>query len=411
MSLSDPLTLLRDFTVAKRPIELQGEHIVFGSTRFARSAPTAYREKGGAGDYYATDALWFLLENSSLGHGAYVQKCGQQGVKVVSLADRKRLLQYLQGEVAESSAVDYARYQPVQPEVADERVTETIDIKAEEEEEEVDEAKRAEEEEKRLKQMSEAKAAFAKILEDPKAVDAPKPSKATKAAKAATATPTAPSGAAPAAAKADAAGGEGEGAVAPAAADLATGEGTAAAAEEGEAPAPGAAQDTGVAAVADAKSIKELAKAFVKDDREKTKAIIKREKRLASRKSILLSDSLTSFPLVTQVHRDTSRCLFSSSPRIHVRLPVCTDPALAPQLARSWMGSRSATGRSWTRRTSGVRRQRQRDLPRQWCEVVAPPHPSLLVGGGSLLPHCSVEFSPRWRLAAPLAILLAVHLA
>lgn len=114
MSLSDPLTLLREFTITKRPIELQGEHLVFGSTRFARSAQTAYREKGGTGEYYAIDSLWFLLENVSEKHGIYVQKCSQQGVKPVSLPDRKLLLQYLNGEVSESSSVDYARYKPAQ---------------------------------------------------------------------------------------------------------------------------------------------------------------------------------------------------------------------------------------------------------------------------------------------------------
>ena len=114
MSLSDPLTLLREFTIAKRPIELQGEHIVFGTTRFARSAPTAYRERGGAGNYYTTDSLWFLLENVNEKHGPYVQKCGQQNIPPVSLPDKKLLLQYLKGEVTESSSVDYARYQPVQ---------------------------------------------------------------------------------------------------------------------------------------------------------------------------------------------------------------------------------------------------------------------------------------------------------
>ena len=43
MSLSDPLTLLREFTTAKRKVVIDGEHIVFGKTRFAKDAPTAYK--------------------------------------------------------------------------------------------------------------------------------------------------------------------------------------------------------------------------------------------------------------------------------------------------------------------------------------------------------------------------------
>ena len=43
MSFSDPLTLLREFTIAKNEASLVGEHIVFGTTRFPRAAPTAYK--------------------------------------------------------------------------------------------------------------------------------------------------------------------------------------------------------------------------------------------------------------------------------------------------------------------------------------------------------------------------------
>ena len=43
-TLSDPLTLLRDYTMAKTPITLEGDHIVFGSKlRFARGAAVARR--------------------------------------------------------------------------------------------------------------------------------------------------------------------------------------------------------------------------------------------------------------------------------------------------------------------------------------------------------------------------------
>ena len=32
-TLSDPLTLLREFTLAKQPVQLIGEHVVFGRVR------------------------------------------------------------------------------------------------------------------------------------------------------------------------------------------------------------------------------------------------------------------------------------------------------------------------------------------------------------------------------------------
>ena len=36
-SLTDPLTLMREFVMAKKPITLEGDHVVFGRTRFART--------------------------------------------------------------------------------------------------------------------------------------------------------------------------------------------------------------------------------------------------------------------------------------------------------------------------------------------------------------------------------------
>ena len=42
-TLSDPLTLLRRFTMTKQPVKLVGDYLVFGRVRFSRAAPTAYR--------------------------------------------------------------------------------------------------------------------------------------------------------------------------------------------------------------------------------------------------------------------------------------------------------------------------------------------------------------------------------
>ena len=64
-TLADPLTLLRDFTVEKKSITRDGDHIVFGRTRFLRSAPTAYRQSGGAKDFYTIDSVWSLLEQGT----------------------------------------------------------------------------------------------------------------------------------------------------------------------------------------------------------------------------------------------------------------------------------------------------------------------------------------------------------
>ena len=44
-SLTDPLTLMREYTMAKKPITLDGDHIVFGRTRFPRKAKTAFTKE------------------------------------------------------------------------------------------------------------------------------------------------------------------------------------------------------------------------------------------------------------------------------------------------------------------------------------------------------------------------------
>ena len=79
MSLSDPLTLLREHTVAKKPITLEGEHVVFGGKlRFARKALTAFRASGGNKEHYAIDSVWSLLQGKA---GAeYAKFVGEQKI-------------------------------------------------------------------------------------------------------------------------------------------------------------------------------------------------------------------------------------------------------------------------------------------------------------------------------------------
>ena len=106
----DPLTLLREHTVAGQPVTLEGDHILFGVTRFARTAPTAYRASVAsiAGGFYPVDALWFLLQNADAKQGEYVKTCKAQGIAAVSLVDKKGVLQYLRGEVESTRAIDWA---------------------------------------------------------------------------------------------------------------------------------------------------------------------------------------------------------------------------------------------------------------------------------------------------------------
>ena len=55
-TLSDPLTLLRRFTMTKQPVKLVGDYLVFGRVRFPRAAPTAYRASTKGKPFYPVDA-------------------------------------------------------------------------------------------------------------------------------------------------------------------------------------------------------------------------------------------------------------------------------------------------------------------------------------------------------------------
>ena len=53
-TLSDPLTLLREFARSKRRVVLEGDHAIFDTVRFPRKADTPYRSGvGGKGPFYS----------------------------------------------------------------------------------------------------------------------------------------------------------------------------------------------------------------------------------------------------------------------------------------------------------------------------------------------------------------------
>ena len=120
MSLSDPLSLLRDYAIGGKAVVLEGDHIVFGNTRFERTALTAYKAGAtGGGDYYPIDSLWAILQKDPTQGkhtaGEYVAFCGSQNIKPVGITDRKKLVEFLTGKVAESKSVDYAGYEQPEP--------------------------------------------------------------------------------------------------------------------------------------------------------------------------------------------------------------------------------------------------------------------------------------------------------
>jgi hypothetical protein len=282
MSLSDPLTLLREFTMGKKPITLEGEYVVFGDVRFERTAKTAYRQGGGAesGEYYQIDALWALLQMGDK-TADYVKFCGDNRIKTTHITDRRTLLKYLRGEVADAKNIDYSKYEGVQatrveaatsaaaadasqPAGAAEAAAGKAAVKKELTAEE-------------LKAIDEARKAFLRVLEQPIGVpravgdddDEPPPAAAPVAAADAPAADAPP-------------------------ADLDAGAGDAVPG----APAAGASEG---ASKREKERLKEAileAKPFIRHDREASSAIAAREVHMRTRQSVLVAPGADKFPVV-----------------------------------------------------------------------------------------------------------------
>ena len=274
MSLSDPLTLLRDFTVAKKPVVVKDDHIAFGRTLFDRKAPTAYRAAAsGGGGFYSIESLWFLLKHADATHANYVGECGKQQLKAVTLLDKRNLLAFLRGEVESTASIDFANAPAVQPvsssaeeasavpRDADAMQVDQAEADLAMEPSEEDKAAKAEERRRLQEELDASKLAFVALLDQPRGnvqVDA-----------------------APAAAEAEEAAGE-----------------------EG---AEGAAKTADDAKAAKAKAPRAFAlgdaKLYVRDKAgmTRTRAIVKKEQKLRSRKSVLLAQNTATFPLITQI--------------------------------------------------------------------------------------------------------------
>ena len=182
----EPLNLLREFTSAKRPVTLKDDNLVFDKTAFARKTLTAYRSGlTGTGEFYPLDSLWFLLQQATAPHGQYVAECGKQGIKAVSLPDKRALLAFLQGKTDSSPSIDFANAPAAQPialpaEDASAPAADAMDLELGLDDEAALEADAAEVEEKR-KELEESKRQFAALLEQP-GPNRPEPAKAAGAA-------------------------------------------------------------------------------------------------------------------------------------------------------------------------------------------------------------------------------------
>ncbi|KAG0308719.1 accessory factor associated with RNA polymerase II [Dissophora globulifera] len=122
MSRNDPLSLLREFTISKKPITLvdssgglvteltDASDVVFADDRqtftFPRSTPTNYR-RGATDETYTLETLLFLLQRAHKSVSEYNLEGAQKGIPIVTILDKRLVLDYLTGATATSSSIVY----------------------------------------------------------------------------------------------------------------------------------------------------------------------------------------------------------------------------------------------------------------------------------------------------------------
>lgn len=109
--MADPLSLLRQYNVNKKPISEKGNQIIFGEYSWPKSVKTNYLiwgsgKEGTPKEYYTLESLLFLLKNVHLSHPVYVRQAATENINIVRRPDRKDLLAYLNGETATSASID-----------------------------------------------------------------------------------------------------------------------------------------------------------------------------------------------------------------------------------------------------------------------------------------------------------------
>lgn len=109
--MADPLSLLRQFHINGREIKTYNGFIIFGDHGWPKTVNTNYQVYSSDDDkskkeYYTLECLWNFLKNKDLAHPHYVKQAGTENIPVVHRPDRKKLLEYLKGEIQSSPSID-----------------------------------------------------------------------------------------------------------------------------------------------------------------------------------------------------------------------------------------------------------------------------------------------------------------
>lgn len=108
----DPLFVLRDHVMNKKPIRVEGNDIVFqNNLRFPKTTPTIFQNRINK-EKFNLDALYFAFQHADSAPSAYIPAANKAGIKFVSVMDNKDLQAFLRGEIESSPSIDLSAIAP-----------------------------------------------------------------------------------------------------------------------------------------------------------------------------------------------------------------------------------------------------------------------------------------------------------
>ncbi|KAJ0519973.1 putative cdc73/Parafibromin, Paf1 complex subunit Cdc73 domain-containing protein [Helianthus annuus] len=106
----DPLTSFREMTIQNKLYQIvRVNEYRFNSTlSFPCTIETAYRSK--QGNLHTLETLFYFITNLLIKHHDYIRNAGIHWIPVVTLLDRKPLIEYLHGRISNTDAIEFHDY-------------------------------------------------------------------------------------------------------------------------------------------------------------------------------------------------------------------------------------------------------------------------------------------------------------
>jgi hypothetical protein len=104
--MTDALSVLRSAVMRGDSIESDSDSVLIGErTRIDRKITTNFHSMRGRGPPYSLEAIYFQYKHHQLPYNDYVAECNREQVPHVTLVDKKELIAYLKGDVADCACL------------------------------------------------------------------------------------------------------------------------------------------------------------------------------------------------------------------------------------------------------------------------------------------------------------------